>query len=166
VDRKKNARLEGRNGRIWRDYCRGANMATLAERYDLSIGRISQICAEVRDGLGEEVRNEVIAQEAELLRTLRDEVLAEVYDAMPAPVTAGKDGDIVKDPETGETVRDHAGRLAGLAAANNLTMRLHRLLGIDAPAKLDLNMNGEEERAKQAGAEAVAYLHGGNDDPA
>lgn len=165
MERPKNARLEGRNGRIWRDYCRGANMATLAERYSLSIARISQICSEVRDSLGEEVRNETIQQEAEMLRTLRDEILAEVYDAKPIPVTVGKDGDILKDPETGEVVRDHGGRLAGVAAADRITQRLHRLLGIDAPAKLDLNLTGEEERAKQAGAEAVAYLHGGSDDP-
>lgn len=166
MDRKKNSRLEGRNGRIWRDYCRGATMQKLADRYDLTVQRISQIVNEVRDNLGEEVRNEVIQTEAEMLRELRDQVLSEIFDAMAAPVTAGKDGNIVLDPETGEVVRDHGGRLAGLNAANNLTMRLHRLLGIDAPAKLDLNLSGEEEKAKQAGAEAVSYLHGGDDDSA
>lgn len=165
MERPKNARLEGRNGRIWRDYCRGANMAKLAERYDLSVARISQICSEVRDSLGEEVRLETIQVEADLIRTLRDEILADVYDARPIPVTVGKDGDILKDPDTGEVVRDHTGRLAGLTAADRLTQRLHRLLGIDAPAKLDLNLTGEEEKAKAVGAEAVAYLHGGSDDP-
>ena len=166
MPRAKNARLEGRNGRIWRDYCRGANQVTLAERYELSQARISQIINEVRDTLGEEVRSETIQSEAELLRTLRDEILAEVYDADAIPVTVGKDGDILRDPDTGEIVRDHGGRLAALDRADRLTQRLHRLLGIDAPAKLDLNLSGEEERAKQAGAEAVAYLHGGSDDPA
>lgn len=163
MDRPKNARLEGRNGQIWVEYCNGRTQEFLAEKYSLSQARISQIISEVRDSLGEEIRNETIATEAELLRRLRAEVLADVYGANPAPVTAGKDGEIVKDPETGEVVRDHAGRLAGLNAANTLTMRLHRLLGIDAPAKLDLNLSGEEERAKQAGAEAAAYLHGGDD---
>lgn len=165
MPREKNARLEGRNGRIWRDYCRGASQVKLAERYNLTQQRISQIINEVRDSLGEEIRAETIAAEAELLRTLREEILSEIYDADAIPVTVGKDGDILRDPETGEVVRDHGGRLAAIDRADRLTQRLHRLLGIDAPAKLDLNLTGEEERAKQAGAEAVAYLHGGSDDP-
>lgn len=166
MDRPKNARLEGRNGRIWVEYCNGRTQEFLADKYGVSQQRISQIITEVRDSLGEEIRSETIAAEAELLRRVRAEILDEIYGAKPIPVTVGKDGEILKDPETGEVVRDHGGRLAGVAAADRITQRLHRLLGIDAPAKLDLNLNGEEERAKQAGAEAVAYLHGGEDDPA
>lgn len=157
--------LGGRNGCIWRDYCRGATQEKLAERYGLSQQRISQIIRETRDSIGEEVRTEVIQTEAELLRTLREEILAEIYDAKPVPVTVGKDGAVLLDPETGEVVRDHGGRLAAIDRVDRISSRLHRLLGIDAPAKLDLNLTGEEEKAKQAGAEAAHYLHGGESDP-
>lgn len=164
MDRPKNARLEGRNGEIWVEYCNGRTQDFLAEKYNLTQQRISQIVGEVRDNLPEEIRAETIASEADLLRRIRAEIIEEVYGAKPVPVTVGKDGDILKDPETGEVVRDHGGRLAALDRVDKLTQRLHRLFGIDAPAKLDLNLNGEEEKAKAAGAEAVAYLHGGTDD--
>jgi hypothetical protein len=158
-----NPALAGRNGRIWRDWCRGASQDALAERYGVSQPRISQIVNEIREGITEDERADLVKQETDLLRMLRDEVLADVYDADPAPLIAGKDGAIVRD-ENGNVVKDHSGRLAGLAAAEKLTARLHRVLGLDAPQKVDIGLNGEADAAKKAAGEALSYLHGGGDD--
>jgi hypothetical protein len=149
-----NPALVGRNGRIWRDYCRGATQEKLAEKYELTQQRISQIVNEVKDSIAIEERADLVKRETDLLLTLREEVL-DLWDA-DAP-------DLVSNGRVIEGTKDHSGRLAALAAVDRLTARLHRVHGLDAPAKLDLNLHGEEEKAKQAGAEALTFLHGGTD---
>lgn len=157
-----NPALAGRNGRIWRDYCRGSTQAELAEKYGLSQQRVSQIVNEVKDSIPLEERTDLIRQETDLLRALRKEVL-ELWDAEPAPLIHGPRAEIVRD-ENEEVVKDHTGRLAALARAESLTARLHRVYGLDAPAKLDLSLAGEEEAAKRAAGEALAHLHGGTEE--
>lgn len=46
-------RLEGRNGAIWRLYLEGHTQESLAERYEVSQQRISQIISEVRESIPE-----------------------------------------------------------------------------------------------------------------
>lgn len=154
-------RLMGRNGEIWRAYCRGATQADLADKHALSQQHIGEIIDKVADSIPERDRRRLIAEEVDFFRALRVQVLEEVWGAKPAPVTAGKDGDIVRDPEDGSIVRDHAGRLAGLDRAVKLSERMHKLLGLEAAMKLDVGV-GEEEAAKRAAAEAMAHLHGGS----
>lgn len=153
-------RLMGRNGAIWREYVRGATQEALAEKYDLSQQHVGEIIKTVSDSIPERERRDLIKEEVDLFRELRDRVLAEVWDAKAAPVTAGKDGDIVHDPESGGIVRDHTGRLAGLDRAIKISERMHKLLGLEAAMKLDVGP-GEEEAAKRAAAEAMSHLHGG-----
>lgn len=153
-------RLIGRNGEIWKKYCRGMTQEALAIEYKLTRPRISQIIKEVRNDIPIEERENLIKQEMDLLRDLRAEVL-QLWDEKAAPMFVGKDGTPAKDPETGKLVRDHSGRLAALARADSITARLHRLAGLDAPQKLDLSLAGEEEAAKRAAGEALAKLHGG-----
>lgn len=157
-----NPALAGRNGRIWKEFCRGASQAELAQKYNLSPQRISQIINETRDSIPFEERDALVKQEMDLLRDLRKEVL-ELWDADAAPLIHGPRAEIVRD-ENDNVVRDHSGRLAALARAESLTARLHRVLGLDAPAKLDLNLSGEEEAARKAGADALTRLHGGTDE--
>jgi predicted transcriptional regulator len=149
-----NPSLAGRNGRIWKLYCRGQTQEALAAAFDLSQARISQIIAEVRDSIPIEERDTLVKQETDLLRDLRSEVL-ELWDA-EAP-------ELVSNGRVIEGIKDHGGRLAALARAESLTARLHRVMGIDAPAKLDLNLGGEEAAAQKAAADAAAHLHGGTD---
>lgn len=147
-------RLEGRDGEIWRLFCRGTTQEALAEKFEISQPRVSQIIAAVRESIGPQERADIVKQEADLLDALRAEVL-ELFDADPIPLVSN--GRVIDD------VKDHSGRLAALAAFDRITARKHRLLGLDAPQKLDLSLAGEEEAARAAAADALSHLHGGTD---
>lgn len=54
-----------------------------------------------------------------------------------APVTAGKDGDVVYDPETGAVVRDYGGILKALADAVRTDSELAKRFGLDAATKVE-----------------------------
>lgn len=156
-------RLEHRNGVIWRDYCGGVTQEALAARYGISQARVSQIIRQVRDSIPEEVREEEVQRSLEMLRELRSGAL-EVWRMAAAPVTAGKDGDLLYDPEappgTSALVRDHTGRLRALETALKVDQRISNLLGLDAAQKLDHRITGGEEReAERLAAEAAARVH-------
>lgn len=159
-------RLEGRNGTIWRAHIRGATQAELAAKYGISQSTVSAIIRNVAESISPTARDELIASEIDYLRDLRRSVLTLYSDddgtpTLGAPVTAGKDGDILVDPKTKEVVRDHTGRLAALKAAMDITKVLHRVTGLDVPAKDGPDGGGEEQATQRAAAEAAAYLHGG-----
>jgi transcriptional regulator with XRE-family HTH domain len=126
----------------------------LAEKFEISQQRVSQIVNAVRESIPAEERADLVKQEADLLRDLRAAVL-ELWDT-EAP-------DLVSNGRLMEGIKDHSGRLAALARAESLTARLHRMAGLDAPAKLDLTLQGEEEATRRDAAEALARLHGGTD---
>ncbi|QKV74551.1 hypothetical protein [Amycolatopsis sp. Hca4] len=63
--------------------------------------------------------------------------VGELLDVDPAPVTAGKDGDVVRDPETEEIVRDYGLRLSTVDRLIKLDERLAKLTGADAPQKVE-----------------------------
>jgi transcriptional regulator with XRE-family HTH domain len=149
-------RLDGRNGEIWRKFCRGIKQEALAEEYGISQQRVSQIINAVRETITPEERIDLLKKETDLLEELRAEVL-ELWDKGPSPAYAANGRQL-------EGVEDHSGRLAALARAESLTARLHRLVGLDAPQKVDLNLAGEEEASRRAAAEAVTHLHGGTED--
>lgn len=151
-----NPSLAGRNGRIWKEYCRGATQEELAEKYVLSQQRVSQIINQIRDETPFEERDALVKQEVDLLRDLRKDVL-ELWDKPPNKAYAANGREL-------EGVEDHSGRIAAVKTAETLTARLHRVLGLDAPAKLDLNLTGEEEAARKAAAESLTRLHGGTEE--
>lgn len=148
-------RLAGRNGEIWRKFCRGRTQAALSEEYGISQQRISQIIAEVKDSIPTQEREDVLKAEIDLLRQLRDDVL-ELWDAGPNKAYAANGREL-------EGVADHGGRLAALARAESITARLHKITGIEASQKVDLSLQGEEEAARRAAADAIAELHGGTE---
>jgi hypothetical protein len=131
------------------------NQEALGERFDLSQVRISQIIAEVRDSIPVVERAEIVKREIDFLDQTRAEVM-ELFDADPI--------DLVSNGRVIEGVKDHSGRLAALARAESLTARLHRVMGLDAPQKLDLSLQGEEEASRKAAADSISYLHGGTPD--
>jgi transcriptional regulator with XRE-family HTH domain len=147
-------RLAGRNGKIWRAYCRGKTQAALAEEFGISQQRVSQIVSDVRDAIPMQEREAILKQEIDLLSDLRSAVL-DLWD-QDAP-------NLVSNGRVIEGVKDHSGRLAALARAESLTARLHKITGIEAAQKVDLSMQGEEEAARRAAADALAHLHGGTD---
>lgn len=145
-------RLTDRNGLIWRDYCAGRTQAWLAKEYGLSQARVSQIISQVRDGIPEERREEMVERSLELLRDLQAGAV-EIYRMAPAPVFVGKDGDPAIDPDSGEYVRDHSGRLRALETAVKVNESVRKLLGLDAAQKLDMHVEAGEVRAAAALAE-------------
>ncbi len=76
------------------------------------------------------VRQELLAIYADSLR-----VTAELMAMDGVPVTAGKDGDYVYDPETNEVARDYSGRIAAVKTRNEVTAHMRKLLGLDAAEK-------------------------------
>lgn len=155
------ARLAGRNGSIWRDYCRGTTQEALAEKHGISQARVAEIIQSVRDSVPQENRLEVIREQIDWLRETRRSIM-ELWDRNGAPVTAGKDGDLVYDPEDGSVVRDHTGRLNAAKVALQFAEREAKLLGLDAAQKVELS--GEDEASRKLAAESAAYVNQGADD--
>ena len=162
--RRRPVRLDGRNGEIWQRYIRGETQSAIAERYGISQQRVSQIIREVADSIPQQTREEVVTRELDLLWRLRTEILDEIYDAPGIPVTAGRDGTLVVDPETGQVVRDYSGRIAAAQMSIRISETIRRMLGIDAAQRVDVNV-GEQAATEAGAAEARAFLarHGDGD---
>jgi hypothetical protein len=151
---------EDRDLEIWRRYVRGERQADLARAYSVDQSAISRAIARHRDTIPKGTREEIIAREIDFLESTRNEILSLWVETSGAPVTAGKDGDIVRDPETNEVVRDHTGRLNAARMALAYTESRAKHTGIDAAVRVDLGAS-EEAAAIAAAAEAQAHLHGG-----
>lgn len=147
---------------MWKLYARGRRQVDIAREYGITQQAVSQAIARHRATIPEEAKEEIVRREIDFLTSLRDEVLSLWHGTNGVPVTAGKDGDIVHDPETGEVVRDHTGRLTAVRTALQVSERLARVTGIDAALRVDLGA-AEESAAQQAAAEALAHLHGGTE---
>jgi DNA-binding CsgD family transcriptional regulator len=108
----------------------------VAKHLGISQQRVSQHVADMRKKLPPvdiaAIRDASIAMYAEVARRA-----FELADKEGAPVTAGKDGDVVLDPESGEVVRDYGGRVAALALAIKADIEVRRLAGADAATKTE-----------------------------
>lgn len=109
----------------------------IAERFDISQPAVSAILAKARAKLPPPdlgaIRQEAIA--------LYEAVQREAWNLAGmegAPVTAGKDGDLVLDPKTGEHVRDYQGRIMALRLALAAGEDLRKLMGADAATKTEV----------------------------
>lgn len=148
-------RLEGRNGRIWQMTIRGKTQEAIAEELGIDQSTVSRAIASVRASIPEVDKAQAFQRELEFLDVLRDMSLE--IAAMPAaPVTAGKDGEVVYDPETGAIVRDYSGKLAAVDRAVKMHERYAKLLGLEAPSKVDVSVTEQTEQAAQAAAVAAA----------
>jgi hypothetical protein len=154
-------RLEGRNGAIWRAYVTGKTQEAIAEELGIDQSTVSRALAAVRASIPEEDKQALVQREIDFLDVLRARAI-EISNLTAAPVTAGKDGDVVLDPETGAVVRDYSGQLAAMREARAAHERLTKLLGLDAPTKVDVTVQEQVQReAQAAAADAMAMLHGG-----
>lgn len=110
----------------------------IADREDppISQQRVSQILAEVRRKLPPPDVAKLRAQSEALHEDIQRRAY-ELVELAGAPVTAGKDGTVVYDPESGEVVRDYALRLAALKTALDADKELRKLHGLDAATKVE-----------------------------
>lgn len=114
-------RLDGRDGLVWRDYLAGRTQAAIAEDFNLSQQRVSQIIGEVRATVGDRDRSAMAMMDMERLTWL-----------MNAQMSAALKGDV------------GASRVVLAALA-----RRAKMLGLDASEPLrvtldhNLDMTGE-----------------------
>jgi hypothetical protein len=147
---------------VWRRYSRGRRQHDIARELDVAQSSISAAVNRHRATIPPEAREELLQSEMDFHQRVRDEVL-EVFYAKPAPVTAGKDGQIVHDPITGEVVEDHTGRIAALRCAQDISRHIAKLAGLEAPTRLDITAT-EQAATEQAAMEAATFVAGGRDD--
>lgn len=150
-------RLEGRNGEIWRDYCAGATQEALAEEHGLSQTRVSAIIREVRASIPETDLDAARQEHTEFLQRMRLEA-AQIAALPPSP--AYSNGRPVLD-ENGRQVLDYAGKIRAMEAAVRVGERAAKLLGLDAPAKVEHGLTDQaQQAAASAAADALSRLHG------
>ena len=158
---KESARLMGRNGDIWREYCQGATQEELALKYGKAQSVISDAIRHVRDSIPQVERQDLIKEMVDYFRSLRVTVME--IAAMPAPpVTAGKDGDLVLDPDTGKHVRDYSTRINAIRTAVTIADREIDILGLKGEQKVRIS-EGEEQASQKLAADALSHLHGGTE---
>lgn len=132
-----------RNAEIIKAYGRGRTQQSLAEEYGVSQKRISEIIQAHRLAQGPIDKAEQINAAADLLDHLIEQAM-ELAAMEGAPVTAGKDGLVVVDPERkgphGEAVfvRDYSGRVAAIHLIKSLLERKAKLLGLDSATKTEV----------------------------
>ena len=106
-----------------------------AEHFGVAQSRVSQIVNMM------EARN--LPDAAELRRASYENLLEiqrrqlEISLMKGAPVTAGKDGIILRDPDTDEVVRDQAAILKALADAMRTDSELAKRFGLDAAQRVE-----------------------------
>ena len=131
------AALEGRHGRVYQLYAvQRWTQEAIAEELGISQQRVSQIVARVRELLPpvdlEEHRQHAIELHLDVIKRAY-----EMAGMKGAPVTAGKDGTVVYDPESGDVVRDYALRGTALNLVIKAEAELRKLLGLDAATKVE-----------------------------
>lgn len=125
-----------RNAEIMRMVAQGRTRRAIAENFGIATGTLGEIILRERARNLVDKQDEITTQ-VEILDELI-EAAVEVTRLRAAPVTAGKDGDILRDPEDNEVVRDHGGRLAGMATVKALLERKAKLLGLDSATKTEV----------------------------
>lgn len=144
ADASRSADLLGRNGEVYKRWAiHRWSQARIAEHYGISQQRVSQIVNDARKEVGPILHQELAEQSREVLSHIQAESLRIAELARRgAPVTAGKDGDVVEDPETGAAVRDYSGYLAAMTLAAKMDAELARRFGVNAPEKRELDVKG------------------------
>lgn len=152
-----NPKLEGRNGEIWKLYVAGWTQEALAEKYNLTQGRIAQIIAAVRAQIPETDRAHLVQRELEMLDTARRMALE--LALAPLPPAFDQKGGVLYDPTTKEIVRDATGRVQAVKLALETQRDMRKLLGLDQPLKVDATVTDAAAlKAAELAAEAAARM--------
>lgn len=158
-------RLMGRNGEWWRLHVEGRTQDSIAKEYGVDPSTVSRALKQVRDSIPETVREDEITRSLEFLHQLQAGAM-EIYRLTPAPVTVGKDGDWLYDPEkTGPDgkpllVRDYSMRIRAGEYALKIQESARKLLGLDAAQRVDHTVSGERAEAERLAKEAADRVAG------
>ncbi len=136
-------RLEGRNGAIARGYfVAGKTQRELAEEFGLDQTRVSQIISEARAEIPDIDKAAYLQASLETLQYVQ-QVAAELIEREGAPVTAGKDGEVVYDPKLKDAdgqplvVRDYSGRVLAAQLLLKASEAQAARLGLNAASKIE-----------------------------
>ena len=108
----------------------------IAAKYGVAQSLVSRTLADMRQrGLVDyaALRAESLAVLSDIRRRQLD-----IASLKAAPVTAGKDGVVLYDPETNEVVRDYGGVLKALSDAVRTDDAMAKRWGLDAPQKAEV----------------------------
>lgn len=163
-------RISDRDWRWWETYCSGVTQTEIARRAGVSQSVVSRALQRVREAIPEQDRHEEVQRSLAMLQRLRAGAL-EIYEMAAAPVTVGKDGDLLYDPEVKgpdgkfSLVRDYQGKLRAIETAVKVEQRIGQILGYDAAQKLDMHVEaGERVAAERLADEARARLQSDQED--
>jgi hypothetical protein len=151
-----------RDQEIWERYSAVGSQASVAREYGLTQAAVSKAVQRHRATIPPEVREEKQRDELAFHERARDEIVA-IARLKPGPVVAGKDGQPVHDPITGDVVWDYTGQLTAWRTAMQVSAHIARLGGLEAPTRLDITAT-EQAATEQAAVEAAAFVAGGRDD--
>lgn len=127
--------LEGRTGQVWRRVSvYNWSQERVAKEFGITQARVSQIVKKVREQLKPYVMEELVQNSMEFLADVHSRAL-QLADLPGAPMTAGAQGIVVIDPETGQMVRDYSLRLKALATAMDVDREIRKMHGLNAPEK-------------------------------
>jgi hypothetical protein len=136
---KEHGDTEERNAEIYRRYTVfKRTQSEIAEEFGLSQPRVAVIIGEFRKSLPPIDVEKIRQQQIDLYEEIQRQAL-EIAALKGAPVTSGKDGDVVRDPDGNEVVRDYAGRIAALNLARATSAELRKLIGADAASKTEVS---------------------------
>lgn len=126
-----------RNAEIMAWVARGRTQRTIAAHFGLDQSTVSEIIQRERNRSPID-KQDAIATQVEILDQLIEE-MRELAEMKGAPVTAGKDGDVVRDPDDQSVVRDYGLRVNATAQLKSLLERKSKLLGLDSPTRTELS---------------------------
>lgn len=154
-------RLADRDWRWWEMYCSGRTQTWIARQERVVQSTVSEAIARVRASIPEVDRQEEVQRSLAMLQDLRAGAM-EIVAMTPAPVTVGKDGTLLYDPEVKDAeghpvlVRDYTGRLRAMETAVKVEARIGQILGYDAAQKLDMHVDAGERHASDRLAQEAA----------
>lgn len=150
-------RLQDRNERWYRLHAiEGKTLRAIARDEGVAASTVHDAIKAVRDSIPDESREAAIRDALEFYAQVRREAW-EIAHMLPPPVTVGKDGTILRDPDTGVIVRDYAGRLRAMETAMRTVESARKMIGLDAAIKIDQQVT-DAAAAERAAQEAEKRL--------
>lgn len=153
---KKDERLEGRDGEIWRLYCTGRTQESLANQFGVSQSRVAQILKDVRAMIPAPDRDEARLRMLEVLDHLGAKFSA-VAEKSPHLKYNNK-GDIMVSAD-GTPALDHSEQRDAAKLVLEAQKRAAAMLGLDAPSKVEHSVDQVAlEAARRLAGDVVAEL--------
>jgi hypothetical protein len=131
-------KLAERRAEEWDLYVQGWTQPQIAQRYGLDQSTVSDDLRLYREAFPPETREQrIAAHQAGLAWATRR--LRELAELPAPPVTAGKDGFVVRDPDTDAIVRDYGLQRQAALDLVRLQEREAKLLGLNAADKVEVS---------------------------